>query len=367
MSMFALVKNKPSANKQEIIESLAGNLCRCTGYRSILDAGLSLRSNQPLVDHFSANEKSTISQLKRLNQESASLTYGELKAYLPRTMKELAKIYSVNPSARLVAGGTDLALEVTQQHKKIETLICLHLVEDMKVCFEKEGMLHIGANTNITDAAQSLVRLFPDFSELLHRFASPQIRNLGTLGGNIANASPIGDIAPLFIALDAKLKLRCGNKTRTLPLEEFFVRYKITAQQKSEFIEQIQIPKLRKQNFFRAYKLSKRLDDDISAVCGAFNIEVNDSKVVSARVAFGGMAEIPKRAIQCERALIGNLWSQETIDSAMASLSKDFKPVSDFRASKEYRSTTAANMLQRLFIEYNYLNSQIETRVTTYV
>ncbi|MYM59261.1 xanthine dehydrogenase small subunit [Vibrio sp. OCN044] len=367
MSMFALVKNKPSANKQEIIESLAGNLCRCTGYRSILDAGLSLRSNQPLVDHFSANEKSTISQLKRLNQESASLTYGELKAYLPRTMKELAQIYSVNPSAKLVAGGTDLALEVTQQHKKIETLICLHLVEDMKVCFEKEGMLHIGANTNITDAAQALVRLFPDFSELLHRFASPQIRNLGTLGGNIANASPIGDIAPLFIALDAKLKLRCGNKTRTLPLEEFFVRYKITAQQKSEFIEQIQIPKLRKQDFFRAYKLSKRLDDDISAVCGAFNIEVNDSKVVSARVAFGGMAEIPKRAIQCERALIGNLWSQETIDSAMASLSKDFKPVSDFRASKAYRSTTAANMLQRLFIEYNYLNSQIETRVTTYV
>ncbi|WP_341665727.1 xanthine dehydrogenase small subunit [Vibrio sp.] len=367
MSMFALVKNKPNASKQDILESLAGNLCRCTGYRSILDAVLSLRSNKSLVDNFSSSERNTVSQLAALNQEAASLRYDKLTAYLPRSTKELAKVYSVNPKAKLVAGGTDLALEVTQQHKKIDTLICLHLVEDMKVCFEKEDMLVIGANTNITDAAQALVNLFPDFSDLLHRFASPQIRNLGTLGGNIANASPIGDIAPLFIALNAKLKLRSGNNTRILPIEDFFVRYKVTAQQKSEFIEQIHIPKLQKHNFFRAYKLSKRLDDDISAVCGAFNIEIENNKIVSARIAFGGMAETPKRATQCESTLIGNAWSQETIDSATISLNKDFEPLSDFRASKEYRSVTAANMLQRLFIEHKYLNSQIETRVTTYV
>ncbi|GLT19411.1 xanthine dehydrogenase [Vibrio zhanjiangensis] len=367
MSMFALSKNIPNADKQDILQSLSGNLCRCTGYRSILDAALSLTSEQVLADHFSHLEQTTISQLEALIQKPASLKLGRLTAYLPRSVNELAEIYNVKPSARLVAGGTDLALEVTQLHRQIKSFICLHLVEDMKVCYEKNDTLYLGANSSITDAAQTLANHFPAFDELLHRFASPQIRNSGTLGGNIANASPIGDLAPLFIALNAKLKLRCKNKTRLLLLEEFFIRYKITALEKGEFIEQIQIPKLKAKNTFHAYKLSKRLDDDISTVCGAFNIEVQNNTVINARVAFGGMAETPQRAIHCENALIGNSWSQETIASAMTSLSQDFKPLSDFRASKEYRATVAANMLQRLFIETHYLKNQVETRVTFYV
>ncbi|MBU2896640.1 xanthine dehydrogenase small subunit [Vibrio hepatarius] len=367
MSMFALVKNKPKLDKQNILESLAGNLCRCTGYRSIVDAALSLSFHQPLVDQFSSLEQTTISKLESLNKQPATLKFGKLTAYFPRSIEETAKVYTVNPKAKLVAGGTDLALEVTQLHKEMTTLICLHLVDDMKLCCENGKVISIGANTNITDAAPLLTQHFPDFGELLHRFASPQIRNLGTLGGNLANASPIGDIAPLLIALNTNLKLRCGGEKRTIPLDDFFVSYKVTTQQKSEFIEQILIPKLKNKTLFRAYKLSKRLDDDISTVCGAFNIEIKKNKVINARIAFGGMAEIPKRAIHCENTLIGSSWDQKTIESAMKSIKKDFKPLTDFRASKEYRSIVAANMLKRLFIEQDYLNNQIETRVTSYV
>jgi xanthine dehydrogenase small subunit len=266
-----------------------------------------------------------------------------------------------------VAGGTDLALEVTQFHREIETLINVTQVEDMKVCEESEDALHIGANVAISDAYKLLTSHYADFGELLHRFASLQVRNQGTLGGNIGNASPIGDAPPLLIALNAQVKLRRGKQSRVMPIEDYFISYKVTAQQESEFIEQIIIPKPKSSETFRAYKLSKRLDDDISAVCGAFNIQIEDNKVVNARIAFGGMAATPKRATRCENTLLGKEWNQANIDEAMQEIHNDFEPLSDFRASKEYRSMTAANMLRRFYIEQNHQNNQIETRVTSYV
>lgn len=367
MSMFALSKNKPAANKEDVMESLAGNLCRCTGYRPIVDAALSLVSNEPLMDQFVELEKTTVARLQTLAEQPASLSHGNLTAYLPRSINELADIYSANPKAKLVAGGTDLALEVTQFHREIETLINLNLVDDMKVCEESDDALHIGANVAISDAYQLLTTHYADFGELLHRFASLQVRNQGTLGGNIGNASPIGDAPPLLIALNAQIKLRRGKQSRIMPIEEYFISYKVTAQQESEFIEQIIIPKPKANETFRAYKLSKRLDDDISAVCGAFNIQIEDNKVIGARIAFGGMAATPKRATRCENALLGKEWNQANIDEAMSEIHNDFEPLSDFRASKEYRSLTAANMLRRFFIEQNLHNNQIETRVTSYV
>ncbi|EGA69020.1 putative xanthine dehydrogenase, XdhA subunit [Vibrio sinaloensis DSM 21326] len=367
MSMFALSKNKPAANKEDVMESLAGNLCRCTGYRPIVEAALSLTSNEPLMDQFVELEQQTITRLQAIQEQPASLSYGNLTAYLPRSVEELAELYSANPNAKLVAGGTDLALEVTQFHREIETLINVNLVDDMKVCEESEDALHIGANVAISDAYQLLTSHYSDFGELLHRFASLQVRNQGTLGGNIGNASPIGDAPPLLIALNAQVKLRRGKQTRILPIEDYFISYKVTAQKESEFIEQVIIPKPKSSDTFKAYKLSKRLDDDISAVCGALNIGIEDNKVISARIAFGGMAATPKRATRCENALLGKEWTQANIDEAMKEIGNDFEPLSDFRASKEYRSMTAANMLRRFFIEHQQHSNQIETRVTSYV
>ncbi|MHC6528949.1 xanthine dehydrogenase small subunit [Vibrio sp. V39_P1S14PM300] len=367
MSMFALSKNKPAATKADVMESLAGNLCRCTGYRPIVDAALSLASNEPLMDQFTHFEQQIIAKLESIQAQPASLSFGKLTAYSPRSVDELAQLYVTNPKAKLVAGGTDLALEVTQFHREIETLISVNLVDDMKVCEQSDTNLHIGANVAISDAYQLLTQHYPDFGELLHRFASLQVRNQGTLGGNIANASPIGDAPPLLIALNAQIKLRRGQQTRIIPLEDYFISYKVTAQQESEFIEQIIIPKPGTDETFRAYKLSKRIDDDISAVCGAFNLHIEDNKVVNARIAFGGMAATPKRASHCENALIGQTWNEDTIQQAMQAINLDFEPLSDFRASKKYRSLTAANMLRRLFIEETQRNHQIETRVTSYV
>ena len=379
MSMFALSKNKPSADKEDVMESLAGNLCRCTGYRPIVDAALSLSSDQPLLDQFAELEQQTIAKLEKIESNTAPLVLGNLTSFSPTTTDELAELYERHPNAKLVAGGTDLALEVTQFHREIETLINVTGVADMKTIRETEQDIVIGANMPISDCYATLAKYYPDFGHLLHRFASLQVRNQGTIGGNVANASPIGDTPPLLIALNARLKLRKGQKSREIPIDEYFINYKVTVQQESEFIEQIIIPKPNNaQQFFSAYKLSKRIDDDISAVCGAFNITIENDVVIDARVAFGGMAAIPKRAELCEKALIGKEWNKANIETAMVELAQDFDPLSDFRASKEYRNKTACNMLLRFFLEQQtqaiaqkntqqFAQNKIETRVTSYV
>ena len=273
---------------------------------------------------------------------------------------------------------------MTQFHREIETLINVTGVADMKTIRETEQDIVIGANMPISDCYATLAKYYPDFGHLLHRFASLQVRNQGTIGGNVANASPIGDTPPLLIALNARLKLRKGQQVREVAIDEYFINYKVTVQQESEFIEQIIIPKPddlennNDQQFFSAYKLSKRIDDDISAVCGAFNFTIENDVVVDARVAFGGMAATPKRADLCEKSLIGKAWNKATVEVAMAQLAQDFEPLSDFRASKEYRSKTACNMLLRFFLEQqtkvmsaqnsnNFKQHSIETRVTSYV
>lgn len=225
--------------------------------------------------------------------------------------------------------------------------------------------LEIGAATPLTDCYGALHEEYPDFGDLLHRFASLQIRNQGTLGGNIGNASPIGDSPPLLIALDAQIVLRQGERQRTMALEDYFIDYRITARQDSEFIEKIIVPRATNDWAFRAYKVSKRLDDDISAVCAAFNLSIENGVVSGVRIAFGGMAAIPKRARACEAALRGKPWNQAAIERACQALAEDFTPLSDFRASKEYRLLTAQNLLRKYFIEQQ--TPHIETRVTAYV
>lgn len=366
MSLFALQKNSSGqADDHQAHEALAGNLCRCTGYRPILAAAEQACAGQQ-PDQFDARLSATIAQLKAITpSQTGELNSGDKRCLLPLTVSDLAELYESQPQARLLAGGTDLALEVTQFHRPLPVMIYVGNVAEMKRIEHFADRIEIGAAVSLTDAYATLNTEHPDFGELLHRFASLQIRNQGTLGGNIGNASPIGDSPPLLIALGAQLLLRKGQTRRTLAIEDYFIDYRVTARQEGEFIEKIIIPRADPSQTFRAYKISKRLDDDISAVCAAFNLHIDNGVVTGARVAFGGMAAIAKRAAACEAALLGADWNSASIERACAALANDFTPLSDFRASKEYRLLSAQNLLRKYFIEQQ--TPHLETRVTAYV
>ncbi|RMR06703.1 Xanthine dehydrogenase, XdhA subunit [Pseudomonas savastanoi pv. glycinea] len=365
MSLFALQKNSAQPDSHKTHEALAGNLCRCTGYRPILDAAeQSCGKRQP--DQFDERKTQTIARLRSITPtQTGELNDGDKRCLVPQTVADLAQLYEAHPQARLLAGGTDLALEVTQFHRPLPVMIYVGNVAELKRIEHFDDRMEIGAATPLTDCYAALSAEYPDFGELLQRFASLQIRNQGTLGGNIGNASPIGDSPPLLIALGAQIVLRKGDTRRTLALEDYFIDYRVTARQESEFIETIIVPKAKAQWAFRAYKVSKRLDDDISAVCAAFNLYVEDGSIVDARVAYGGMAAIPKRAAACEKALKGAPWTSETVERACQALAEDFTPLSDFRASKEYRLLSAQNLLRKYFIELQ--TPILQTRVTAYV
>ncbi|MGG5217491.1 MULTISPECIES: xanthine dehydrogenase small subunit [Rahnella] len=354
MSLFALEKQQQTFSVPQTQHALSGNLCRCTGYRPIMDAAKAI-CDAPQPDQFDADARLTLDKLRAISAT------GE-----PVSIDELADRYLAQPDARLVAGGTDLALEVTQRYQRLPELISLSHIPELKVITLTGQAIHIGAAASLSDCMSVLHDEFPEFGELLERFASQQIRNQGTFGGNIANGSPIGDGGPVLLALGASLLLRRGAEQRELPLDKFFLGYRKTALQPGEFIEQIRIPRnsgVARQ--LRIYKVSKRLEDDISAVCAALHIEVQKGVVIHARVAFGGMAEVAKRAISCEAQLLGQPWQTATIERACQALELDFTPISDFRASREYRMQVAKNLLRRCHIEMT--SPETLMRVTHYV
>lgn len=368
MSLFALQKNADAVNEydpHQAHEALAGNLCRCTGYRPILEAAeQACCAKQP--DQFDAREAETIAQLKAIApREMAELSDGEKRCLSPLTVAELAEVYAANPDARLLAGGTDLALEVTQFHRELPVMIHVGQITEMKQVQIADRHIEIGAAAPLTDCYAALAAEYPDFGELLQRFASLQIRNQGTLGGNIGNASPIGDSPPLLIALGAEVVLRKGASSRTPAARGLLHRLQGHRAPAREFIEKVRVPRATPDRLFRAYKVSKRLDDDISAVCAAFDLQITDGVVADARVAFGGMAAIPKRAAACEATLNGAPWNQQTVEAACDALAEDFTPLTDFRASREYRLLVAQNLLRKCFLEQHA--PKTETRVTAYV
>lgn len=368
MSMFALGKNiaEKTPDRHNIHEALAGNLCRCTGYRPIEDAAASMAQQS---DQFDQNQARTVQRLQKIadqqREQNIQLNSQNNQAFNPKTITEVAALLDQHPEAKLVAGGTDLALEVTQFHRNIDTLIYLGEVSELQDIRITDEHIELGAAASLTDCYTALTAEYPDFGALLQRFASLQIRNQGTLGGNIGNASPIGDSPPALIALNAQVVLRSAQQSRTIALEDYFLSYKVTAQQPGEFIEKVILPRASASQAFRSYKISKRLDDDISAVLGCFSLTIENQRVTAARVAFGGMAATPMRASRCEQVLLNSDWNQQTIERAKAALLEDFQPISDFRASKEYRLLTATNMLTRLFVELE--SPAVETRVTAYV
>lgn len=363
MSMFAYRKSNSQPQRESIIEALGGNLCRCTGYRPILDAAVQMYEPS-LEDQFSTAEASTVESLLKITaiDEPVELSGHGRNYFAPSSSDEMATLLAQHPDATLVAGGTDLSLEITQFLKEFGTLIYTGRVQELLQIRSTEQSIELGAAVTYSDCKSLLCDEYPDLHELIDRLGSRQIRNQGTVGGNVGNASPIGDMPPVLIALNAELVLRSSAGRRTLPVEEYFISYKVTAQQPGEFIESIILPRAKPGYDFRAYKVSKRLEDDISAICGVFHINIDNGIIIDASIAFGGMAEIPKRAGQCEKALLNQPWNESTVKLAMNALADDYTPISDFRASAEYRTQVSKNLLQRLFLETSLVSEPV--RVT---
>lgn len=351
MSLFALHKNFPDPSKHQTLEALAGNLCRCTGYRAIVDAAAAAKNHGD--DQFDRARQQTIATLDTITKDTmAELTHGSEQAFSPTSLSQLSELMIDNPKARIVAGGTDIVLEITQMHKTLGTIVYVGNVPELQTIEETDNEFIIGAALPYSEFTPHLAAHYPELGDMIGRIGSLQIRNQGTLGGNVGNASPIGDMPPALIALNAQLNLRCGDESRQILAEDYFVDYKVTSQKPSEFIESIVVPKpCSSAQYFKVYKISKRVDDDISAVLTVFNLTIENNVITQGRVAFGGMAGIPARGKHCENALIGQTFNQATIDNAKAQLTNDFTPMSDVRASKDYRMTVAQNLLQKAFIE----------------
>jgi xanthine dehydrogenase small subunit len=369
MSLFAMVHDqgreqgrdegwKPGGTRRAAIdEGLAGNLCRCTGYAPIVRAAEQVLA-EPVDDRFGANREQTVSALRAMGRKHGlQLEYDGRRFYSPRSIDELCQLFARHPDAVLLAGGTDVGLWITKQLRVLRTLIYtanvpeLHQLEVNK----EQACLEIGAAVSYTDAMETLCAFYPDFRPLLSRLGAVQVRNAGTIGGNIANGSPIGDMPPPLIVLGARLVLRSATGRRELDLEDFFIEYGKQDLQAGECVEQVLLPLpdpgAHTDLQFRVYKLAKRFDQDISAVCAAFALQLEGEIVQSIRICYGGMAGIPARARKTESVLLGALWSQEIIDHAMAVMAQDFKPLTDWRAGSEYRMLASQNLLQRFYLE----------------
>ena len=349
MQLYAGWLEGTLTSRQAVKDWLAGNLCRCTGYGPIIDAGLEAGS-VPRPDGEAASERA-----KRLENLADNgmlhLKAGDRQVFGPRNADELAAVYAANPDAVIFAGATDVGLWVTKLHRELTTLIDVTRVKDLSTIDEGADGLVIGATATHRDATAALAALHPDLGELERRFASIQIRNAGTVGGNIANGSPIGDLPPALIALGAELTLRKGADRRTMPLEDFFVSYGKQDRAPGEFVERVFVPRLAPDMRFACQKLSKRFDQDISAVMAAFRVSLRDGRVHDVRLAFGGMAATPKRASASEKALEGALFDEAAFERAADALAEDFQPITDMRASAAYRLKAAQNLLQRFYLE----------------
>ena len=365
MALFALYHADRTEQLQRgaVNDWIAGNLCRCTGYRPIVEAALAA-CRGPASDRFTQHERAVVKALNAI-QDDDDLFVGTDDQFFaaPAGVASLAKLYGANPDAVLVAGATDVGLWITKKLQTLPKIIWLGRVPELTEIDKAADGVTFGAMVTHEAAIPHLARIDPDLGELMRRFAGKQIRSVGTIGGNIANGSPIGDTPPALIALGATLQLQKGKKQRTIPLEQFFVAYGKQDRAAGEFVRSVHIPKLKKNERFRCYKTSKRFDQDISAVMGAFKFTLDRSRITAARIAFGGMAATPKRAPKAEAALAGaDLSNESSWQSALAALDGDFKPITDQRASAEYRATAARAVLRKALIEIAGTSTQ-HTRI----
>ena len=377
MSLFGLYKNSYRPDRAVIDDALSGNLCRCTGYRPIIAAAQYMHELPPAegwrgpgVDArgrrmVSAEERALADKLTALRREAMlSYEHANQHYFAPATSDQLAAVCLQYPDARLLAGATDVGLWVTKQHRDLGAVIYTGSVRELLATRTTATHLEIGAAVSLTEAFALIDCDYPTLAEVWSRFASIPIRNSGTLGGNIANGSPIGDSMPVLIALGATLVLRRGDTRRELALEDFYVAYQKTSREPGEFVETIRMPRADARVAVRAYKLSKRFDQDISAVFACFALRREGARVNAIHIGCGGMAAIPKRARHCEQSLTGERWDAPAIARAQDAFDADFEPLTDMRASAAYRRRALKNLLQRFYLET--ASPDVKTRAVEY-
>ena len=349
MSLWACYQRHQAAGtvptRQQLADDLSGNLCRCTGYRPILDAGQQMMA-LPAV---AFAQEPAVRALQALAQDAPLHMPGAFHA--PRTLAEFAALREARPQARVLAGSTDMGLWVTKQMRDLGELISINEVTELKRVAVEEQHITVGAAASLEDAWLALVTEWPPLRDVWLRFASLPIRHAGTMGGNVANGSPIGDSAPVLIALGAQIVLQRGAVLRRMALEDFYVDYMKNQLQPGEFVHSLEVPRRRPAQQVRVYKIAKRFDSDISAVCAALAMQMEDGRIVSSRFAFGGMAATVRRAAQAEAALQGQPWTETALQAAQTALTLDFQPLTDMRASAAYRLQVAQNLLRRFWLE----------------
>ena len=354
MALYALWMQEPNPSEQRIEKALQGNLCRCTGYEAIVRAAHAVSSYGDAGGDPLAVERTAIANRLKSMRDGACIEIGtDTKCfYVPASVDDLADILEAEPKATIVAGATDVGLWVTKFMREIAPVVFIGHLDELRRTSEKDRLLTIGAGVSYTETFNLLAGRIPALATLIDRIGGEQVRNMGTIGGNIANGSPIGDTPPPLIALGATLTLRHSKARRTIPLEEFFIDYGKQDRKPGEFVEAVHVPLPASDSRFAVYKVTKRRDEDITATLGAFSLMLDASgKVEKIRVAYGGMAATPKRARAVEAALVDKPWTREIVDAALAEYEKDFNPLTDMRASAEYRMLASKNLLIRFFLE----------------
>ncbi|PKA41295.1 xanthine dehydrogenase small subunit [Rhizobium sullae] len=355
MSLYGLWLTNEKPGRPEIEKALQGNLCRCTGYEPIVKAAEAVSRARPstLFDPLEKTRSEIVSRLWAMQtRETITIASGEERLIVPGSVEALARILAEEPDATVVAGSTDVGLWVTKQMRALNPAVFINHLNELQTIKVTDGGVTIGAGVTYTKAFEALAPKVPTLGNLINRIGGEQVRNMGTIGGNIANGSPIGDSPPPLIALGATLKMRSAAGTRMLRLEDYFVEYGKQDRKAGEFVESVFMPYPAEGSHFAVYKITKRRDEDITAVLGAFYLTLDEAGDVNdVRIAFGGMAATPKRARTVESDLIGRPWNEETVDRARGAFDADFQPLTDWRATAEYRQLTAKNLLKRFYLE----------------
>lgn len=353
MSLNALWMQNPNPSNQDIEIALQGNLCRCTGYEPIIHAAQAISNidtpdNDPLV-----KEREDIKAQLNAFRDGArvEIKFKDEHFIVPASLDDFAEVRTEYTNSTIVAGSTDVGLWVTKNMRPISPAIFTSNLDELQKIEVTSGRISVGAGVTYNDMQGVIAKHIPQLKDFWNRIGGMQVRNMGTVGGNVANGSPIGDTPPALIVLGAVLHLRCGSEQRKLPIEDFFIDYGKQDREAGDFLAQIDIPIPDPNDLLAIYKISKRRDEDISALCGAFKMQVVDGMIKDAKIAFGGMAATPKRATQVEQNLIGKPWTKETISNSVAFFGDDYAPLSDWRASSEYRMLVAKNLLHRFFAE----------------